>query len=155
MNLPLHGVRETLLDPEPPDALQGLAEALEVTAPAQDPCSAAMARLKPVVARFPTFLGGWAQLADWALQCGDPVAAYAYARTGYHRGLDRIRKAGWAGQGPVPWHHEPNRGFLRAVHALMRAAAAVGETPEAVRCRDFLLELDPDDAQNVRAVAIG
>ena len=52
------------------------------------------------------------------------VESYAYARTGYHRGLDALRRAGWRGQGPVPWEHEPNRGFLRALAALARAADA-------------------------------
>ena len=51
------------------------------------------------------------------------VESYAYARVGYHRGLDLLRRNGWKGHGPVPWEHEPNRGFLRCLHALARAAA--------------------------------
>jgi hypothetical protein len=43
----------------------------------------------------------------------------------------------------VPWSHEPNRGFLDSVAALGRAAAAIGETPEAQRCRDLLTDSDP------------
>jgi hypothetical protein len=145
--LPLHGVKETLLYPEPQSAVEGLAHAL-----AENVADRAVigTRLRAVVAAHPTFLEGWAYLAQWALDEGDPVAAYAFARTGYHRGLDRIRKAGWSGQGPVPWRHAPNRGFLRSVHALMCAAAAIGERDEAARCRDFLLQLDPDDALGVR-----
>ena len=46
------------------------------------------------------------------------MTGYAYARTGYHRGLDQLRRSGWKGAGPVPWSHEPNRGFLRALAAL-------------------------------------
>ena len=42
------------------------------------------------------------------------------------------------GHGPVPWEHEPNRGFLRSLHALGQAAAALGEEDEAERCRTFL-----------------
>jgi hypothetical protein len=38
----------------------------------------------------------------------------------------------------VPWEHEPNRGFLRALAALALAAERIGEAPEAERCRDFL-----------------
>jgi hypothetical protein len=38
----------------------------------------------------------------------------------------------------VPWSHEPNRGFLRALAALARAAGAIGESAEEQRCRDFL-----------------
>jgi hypothetical protein len=141
--LPLHQVKETLLDPEPAPAIEELATAL---AGGNEVGRA----LRAVVAAYPTFLDGWAHLAKLALEGGDAIASYAFARTGYHRGLDRIRKAGWGGQGPVPWRHEPNRGFLRSVHALMRAAAAIGEHDEAERCRAFLLQLDPDDALGVR-----
>jgi hypothetical protein len=80
----------------------------------------------------------WAVLAEHALGSNDPVAAYAFARTGYHRGLDLLRRNGWKGHGPVPWEHEPNRGFLRALAALARAAHAIGESDEYDRCRTFL-----------------
>jgi hypothetical protein len=43
----------------------------------------------------------------------------------------------------VPWSHAPNRGFLRSLHALGRAAGAVGETDEAERCATFLADCDP------------
>jgi len=79
----------------------------------------------------------WAMLAEQALPT-DAVAAYAYARTGYHRGLDALRRAGWRGQGPIPLQHQPNQGFLRALLALAEAAAAIGETDEAERCHQFL-----------------
>jgi hypothetical protein len=91
-----------------------------------------------VAAAHPACLAAWASLADLALTRGEVVAAYAYARTGYHRGLDQLRRSGWHGHGPVPWEHEPNRGFLRSLDALGRAAAALGEDDEAERCRTFL-----------------
>ncbi|MFP5348033.1 MAG: DUF3151 domain-containing protein, partial [Actinomycetes bacterium] len=59
----------------------------------------------------------WAVLSEEASARGDDVTAYAFARTGYHRGLDALRRAGWRGQGPVPYSHEANRGVLRAVRA--------------------------------------
>jgi hypothetical protein len=43
----------------------------------------------------------------------------------------------------VPWAHEPNRGFLRALAALHRAAVAIGETDEAERTSTFLADSDP------------
>jgi hypothetical protein len=73
----------------------------------------------------------------------DVIAAYAFARTGYHRGLDLLRRNGWKGFGPVPWSHEPNRGFLRSVGALARAARAIGESDEYARCLDLLADCDP------------
>ena len=91
-----------------------------------------------VAAAYPTSSVAWATLAEDALADGRTVEGYAYARTGYHRALDSLRKNGWRGQGPVPWEHEPNRGFLRALAALSKAAAAIGETEEELRCAQFL-----------------
>jgi hypothetical protein len=91
-----------------------------------------------VAAKYPAFSLAWAMLAEESLAAGRPVEAYAYARTGYHRGLDALRRSGWKGHGPIPWSHEPNQGFLRALAALAQAAATIGETPEAERCWTFL-----------------
>lgn len=99
-----------------------------------------------VAAAHPTSCLAWAELAEAALAAGRNVEGYAYARTGYHRGLDVLRRSGWKGHGPVPWEHEPNRGFLRALHALGSAAAAIGETDEAERCRTFLGDSSPSAA---------
>jgi hypothetical protein len=96
-----------------------------------------------VAAARPSSMIAWAVLAEAALADGQTVTAYAYARTGYHRGLDQLRRNGWKGFGPIPWSHEPNRGFLRALAALLRAAEAIGETDEVQRCRTFLDESDP------------
>jgi len=96
-----------------------------------------------VAARFPTHSAAWAALADEAFTRGQVIESYAYARVGYHRGLDALRRNGWKGYGPVPWSHEPNQGFLRALHALGRAAAAIEETDEAHRVNTFLDESDP------------
>lgn len=102
-----------------------------------------------VAAALPASSAAWAALAEAALAAGRPVEAYAYARTGYHRGLDALRRAGWKGQGPVPWAHAPNRGFLRALHALAQSAAAIGEQDEASRCAQFLADSDPEAVQHL------
>ena len=91
-----------------------------------------------VAARFPAYSAAWAALAGRAFGQGDAVTAYAYARTGSPRGLDQLRRAGWHGHGPVPWEHEPNRGFLRSLYMLGVSAAAIGEDDEAERCAQFL-----------------
>jgi hypothetical protein len=100
-----------------------------------------------VAAVFPSYSAAWAALAERALAQGDAVTAYAYARTGYHRGLDQLRRAGWRGNGPIPWEHEPNRGFLRSLYLLGRAADAIGEHDETRRCEQFLLDSSPDAAE--------
>ena len=98
------------------------------------------ASLTDVAARFPAYPAAWAALAERAFADGEIITAYAYARVGYHRGLDQLRRAGWRGTGPVPWEHEPNQGFLRSLNMLARSAAAIGEDDEAERCRTFLAE---------------
>ncbi len=123
------GPPETRLDPEDADADAALAAA------EQDRDAVAA-----VVARWPRHLAAWATLGEVAR---DPVEAYACFRVGYHRGLDRLRASGWRGSGYVRWSHEPNRGFLRALHGLERSAAAIGEADEEERCALFLRQLDP------------
>jgi hypothetical protein len=112
---------------------------LEALAAATNPAAVA-----EVAAHHPTCLAAWATLGELALRDGRPVEAYAYFRVGYHRGLDRIRHAGWRGTGQVPWSSEGNRGFLRSLSGLAQAAAAIAEHDEAARCRQFLTDLAPD-----------
>jgi hypothetical protein len=128
------GSPETVLDPLPPD----LAAALDTARTL--PSVRRRAALGEVIRRDPRCLAAWADLAETA---EDPVERYAYARVGYHRGLDALRAAGWRGSGPVRWEHESNRGFLRALHALERAAGDLGEADEEQRCALFLRQLDP------------
>ncbi|WP_377639961.1 DUF3151 domain-containing protein [Oryzobacter terrae] len=107
----------------------------------EDPAARALddgAAPDQVAAANPSSSLAWSVLAEDALADDRAVEAYAYARTGYHRGLDALRRSGWRGQGPVPWEHEPNRGFLRALAALSRAAGAIGEEEERHRCAEFL-----------------
>jgi hypothetical protein len=97
--------------------------------------------LRDVARENPASSYVWALLAERALaDDGDPVAAYAYARTGYHRGLDALRRAGWRGQGPIPTGHEPNEGVLRALLALEESAEAIGEQDEVERIARFLAD---------------
>jgi len=133
---------DNLLGGPPPTYLPGDAEAADALRTATDPAG--------VAAGYPAYSAAWAALAERALRGGDPVAGYAYARTGYHRGLDQLRRAGWRGQGPIPWEHEPNRGFLRCLYLLGAAAAAIGEDSEATRCHDFLR-----DSSATAAAALG
>ena len=124
----LLGPEPTLL-PEEPDVVGRLAAGDEAV---------------DLAAAHPTSSLVWAILADEAYAEGRTIESYAYARTGYHRGLDALRRSGWRGAGPIPYSHEPNRGFLRALFALGRAAAAIGEIEEAERIAAFLRESDPE-----------
>lgn len=133
--LPLADRADIVLPLAPIEALEQLAEASiddvdEVAA---------------VVADHPTFLEGWAMLGVMGQRT---IERYAFARVGYHRGLDALRAAGWGGSGLVRWEHPSNRGFLRCLAALRDAARAIGETDEVERIEEFLVFLDPswDDA---------
>ena len=127
-----------LLGPQP-TLLPGDDEAESALLNHEDPAS--------VAAAHPTASIAWANLAEAALDADQTITAYAYARTGYHRGLDQLRRNGWKGFGPVPYAHEPNRGFLRCVAVLAKAAKAIGETDEYARCLDLLEDCDPRAAE--------
>ena len=113
----------------------------------EDPSAAELAAgTSPVdvVRRHPASPFAWAALAEEARdQHADDVTVYAYARVGYHRSLDMLRRNGWKGHGPVPWEHEPNRGFLRSLALLAATARAIGETEEWERCSEFLRDSSP------------
>ncbi|RNL85839.1 DUF3151 domain-containing protein [Halostreptopolyspora alba] len=132
-------LHQNLLGEPPETRLPDTPEAREALTAGTDPAE--------VAARYPAYSAAWAQLAERAFEAGDSVAAYAYARTGYHRGLDQLRGSGWKGHGPVPWEHEPNQGFLRSLHMLGVAAGAIGEADEAERCSTFLRDSSPAAAK--------
>jgi hypothetical protein len=137
--LPMADRHETVL-PAPGGEVDGaLARALAAES------SERFAAVGAVVADHPTDLAGWAHLATLA---DVPIERYAYARVGYHRGLDALRGAGWGGRGFVRWSQPTNRPFLRCLALLRDAAATIGETAEVERIDAFLRELDPywDDA---------
>ncbi len=133
VNLYSSGPPETVIDPEPAEAIAALAEAEA----AADPIAA----IGSVCTRWPTFLAAWASLGDVV---AEPALKYAAYRTGYHRGLDKLRASGWRGSGYVRWQHETNRGFLRALAGLQATAATLGESAEDERCAIFLRQLDPE-----------
>ncbi|MBJ82167.1 MAG: hypothetical protein CL462_04590 [Acidimicrobiaceae bacterium] len=128
------GPPETIIGPYDAEALSALSEALNT------PASEQQNRVAEIVARWPRFLDAWVAMGQLAQ---GPVEAYAYFRVGYHRGLDTLRAAGWKGSGYVRWSEETNRGFLRSLLGLHRAAAAIGEIDEQERCAQFLMQLDP------------
>ena len=137
INLYSSGPPETVIDPEPAEAIAALDEAES----AADPIAA----IGSVCTRWPTFLAAWASLGDVV---DEPALKYAAYRTGYHRGLDKLRASGWRGSGYVRWQHETNRGFLRALAGLQASAVAIGESAEDERCAIFLRQLDPEWPQS-------
>lgn len=136
MTTNLLGPDDTLL-PEEPDVLASIAN---TGLDAAD-----------VVVAHPASPLAWALLSNNAYNAEKMIESYAFARVGYHRGLDALRKGGWKGHGPVPWSHAPNRGVLRAVYALQRAADAIGEEAEVERLGALLAESDPTAAAAIEA----
>ena len=49
----------------------------------------------------------------------------------------------------MPWSHEPNKGFLRALAALSRAAGEIGESDEQQRCAQFLRDSSAEAADEL------
>ena len=134
VHLSASGPPETIIPPISADLRQRLDQALAT--PQQDRRRA----VSKVVADNPTFLEGWANIGDLSEQGIDAYMAY---RVGYHRGLDTLRTNSWRGSGYVRWARESNRGFLRCLAGLAKHARIIGEMSEAIRCDQFLLQLDP------------
>lgn len=128
------GPPETVLEPVDPSLDKALDLAME------SPAAQRRDAVATVVAANPTYLNGWARLGQLGR---DEMEAYAAFRVGYHRGLDQLRASGWRGSGYLRWQHPSNRGFLRCLHGLARAATRIGELDEAQRCQQFLHQLDP------------
>jgi hypothetical protein len=126
------GLPTTVLPEEEPAFIA----ALESAAASADP----HAELSRVVATRPRSSTGWSMIGPHGRT---PLEQYAYFRVGYHRGLDALRQNGWRGSGFVRWSAPSNRGFLRCLLGLARAAEQIGESDEAERCRLFLAQLDP------------
>jgi hypothetical protein len=142
--LPMADRHETVLPAAPEAAREGLARAL--SRGGSDERRAAVGR---VVAEHPAFIQGWVELS---MLGREPIERYAYARVGYHRGLDALRANGWGGRGFVRWSQATNRPLLSCLAHLRSAASEIGEDAEVARLTDFLHELDPDwDDGNVTA----
>jgi Protein of unknown function (DUF3151) len=146
---PIHmstGLPSTVLPDADPAVRHSLAQAVH----ADDP----RAVVAEVVAANPRVLDAWAALGDHGR---DTMERYAAYRVGYHRGLDALRANGWRGSGYVRWSAPGNRGFLRCLLGLAAMAEAIGETDEALRCEQFLLQLDPSGvpADERASIAVG
>jgi len=131
---------ETELPTAPAALARALAQALA------QPVRRRRQAVAEVVASDPAFLDGWAALGTLAR---DPLEAYACFRVGYHRGLDALRAAGWRGSGLVRWSRPANRGFLRCLHGLARAAEQLGAIDEAVTAYRAVALLDESDPAEV------
>ncbi|HXW39436.1 MAG TPA: DUF3151 family protein, partial [Acidimicrobiales bacterium] len=82
------GLPETVLPAEPDEVRRDLTAAL--TGPEEQ----RRAAIGAVARRAPRSLAAWEALGR-LVEREDDLAAYAYFRVGYHRGLDALRAAGW------------------------------------------------------------
>ncbi len=122
---------ETVLPESSPELLGKLHEAL---------ANVDHLTIEKLVSDNPRDLFCWATLSAAA---GDGIDGYAFARVGYHRGLDTMRASGWRGSGYVRASEISNRGFLTCLALLHRQADLIGEVDEKDRCFEFLQQLDP------------
>jgi hypothetical protein len=142
INIPLEP--PVILPADPADSAQQVAAAYQAWQAGQGTAETYRHQVSRIAAQYPTCLSAWAALGELTAP-DDVITAYAFFRTGYHRGLDRARASGWRGTQQIHWEQESNRGFLRCLYGLMQAAMTIGETAESTRIRQFLLDLDPEN----------
>ena len=132
----------SVLPDDPGDSGERAAQAVAALQAGEIEAAACRERLSAIASQYPASLSAWAALGELAI-ADDVIAAYAFFRTGYHRGLDRARSTGWNGSQQLRWQDEPNRPFLRCLNGLRQAAEAIGEAQEVTRIAHFLRDLDP------------
>jgi len=98
------GLPETVLPDVPEEWAAQFSRALEL------PLDERRDAIADIAAHHPRYIAVWPALASLGR---DPIESYAYARVGYHRGLDTLRGSGWHGTGYVRWRHPSNEGFSR------------------------------------------
>lgn len=128
------------ISPKPPETIiepvdEGLLASLHSALANQDHLE-----LERLTCANPRNLFCWAALSAAA---GEGIDGYAFARVGYHRGLDTLRASGWRGSGYVRASVKSNRGFLACLALLHHHAGLIGEDDEQSRCLEFLQQLDP------------
>ena len=133
----------SVLSNDPGDSAERAVQAWAALEAGEIEPAACRERLSAIASAYPASLSAWASLGELAL-ADDVIAAYAFFRVGYHRGLDRARASGWNGTQQLRWQDEPNRPFLRCLNGLRQAAESIGETAEVTRIGHFLRDLDPD-----------
>ncbi|WP_353807904.1 DUF3151 family protein [Agromyces sp. SYSU T00194] len=97
-----------------------------------------------IVGAHPQSPLAWAELADIADSEGRVTDSYASATVAVDRAREALREVGWQPGDAVPWAHEPNRAYLRALDAKRRAANVLGIAAEAVAAAEELAAADAD-----------
>ncbi len=132
---------ETLgISPKPPETVLPEVDASLLAKLVESIESNDLNSVELLTAENPTNLFCWATLA---VMSESVITKYAYARIGYHRGLDSLRANGWRGSGYVRSNTASNRGFLTCLALLHHYAGEIGEDSEFERCKEFLIQLDP------------
>ncbi|MBM4554480.1 DUF3151 family protein [Rhodococcus hoagii] len=76
--------------------------------------------------------------------------SYAYARVGYHRGLDALAPGGVARRRPGAVRPQPTAASCAPCTRWARGAG-IGESEEVERIRTFLRDSDPPAAEEIEA----
>ncbi len=96
------------------------------------------------MAEHPSSPLAWAELADLADSEGRFIEAFAYAAVAVDLAREVLVASGWSQGDALPWSHEPNRAYLRALDAQRRAAEHLGVGERARRLADELASADPE-----------
>jgi len=131
------------ISPKPQETILPIEDMALITAIEQALKAENVSELETIAAANPRNPFCWAALSISSLDKLNDITSYAYARIGYHRGLDLLRANGWRGSGYVRSNELGNRGFLVCLALLKQLAQRINEEDETQRCGEFLTQLDP------------
>jgi len=92
-------------------------------------------------------------LGELALREDDMPLARGHFGYAYQIGADALRRAG--SPSPVPFEHAANQSFFAAGKGLIHCLNRLGRHNLAIEVAEFLLQCDPQDPLNLRALLAG
>lgn len=96
------------------------------------------------------FIEGHALLGELALEAGDPTLARGHFGFAVQLGVKAIERAKVAG--PLPYAQPANQSFHEAGRGLVETLLALKMTPKAIDLVRKLVQLDPSDPLELRAL---
>lgn len=114
----------------------------------------AQKRFKEMIKKFPEFIDAYHHLALLLDHLDQHYESFNLVKTATEIGLSSLPPNFYFGRDLLPWINLENRPFLRAYHFYGLKFLNMDETEKALCIFNNILDLNPNDNQGIRALAI-
>lgn len=116
--------------------------------------SGAKTKFSGLIRKFPEFIDAYHHLALAMDYLGNPYKSFNLVKDATNICLSCLPPNFYFGRDLLPWLNLDNRPFLRVYHYCGLKYFRIGETEKAVCIFNNLLDINPDDNQGVRGLAV-